>query len=134
MNAVVLDTSIASFMFKASPLLSPYKPHLENAVCFLSFQTVAEMRLGARVDRWGLKQRQALEMFLANFQIVAYSDILASDWASIMHEARQAGRRLESGDGWIAATALLLSAPLLTHDRDFDAQACPSIIVIRYTP
>ena len=51
----------------------------------------------------------------------------------MMHEARKAGRRLEAGDCWIAATALLLDAPLLTHDKDFDTKACPSLAVIRYT-
>jgi predicted nucleic acid-binding protein len=48
-----------------------------------------------------------------------------------MHDARKRGSRLETGDGWIAATAKFLNAPLVTHDQDFSARACPSITVYR---
>ena len=133
MNAVVLDTSVASFVFKTSPLIASYRPHLQNVASFLSFHTVAEMRLGAMRDNWGNNRRQILENYFAALQVVGYTDELCHCWVRMMHEARKAGRRLESGDGWIAATALLLDAPLLTHDKDFDAEACPSITVIRYT-
>ncbi len=36
-----------------------------------------------------------------------------------MTTARRKGRRMEAGDAWIAATAVLYAAPLLTHDADF---------------
>jgi predicted nucleic acid-binding protein len=34
-----------------------------------------------------------------------------------MVSARQAGRRVETADAWVAATALLYDAPLLTHNK-----------------
>jgi predicted nucleic acid-binding protein len=34
-----------------------------------------------------------------------------------MVAARRNGRRIETADAWIAATALLLDAPLLTHNK-----------------
>jgi predicted nucleic acid-binding protein len=70
--------------------------------------------------------------FLSSFIVVGYTDELATLWATTMHEARRAGRRLEAGDAWIAATARLLNAPLLTHDKDFSPAACPSITVHCY--
>ena len=70
-----------------------------------------------------------MEDFLSSCKTMKYTDELAEKWAIIMKEARQAGRRLESGDAWIAATALLLGIPFLTHDKDFDKNACPSIVV-----
>lgn len=132
MKVCVVDTTVASLMLNDRPQLSPYQPHLLGASVYISFQTVAEMRFGALNKRWGIRRKQQLETFLAPFTIIGYTDALADCWAIIMQEARQAGRRLETGDGWIAATALLLNAPLLTHDKDFDAQACPSIAVICY--
>ena len=33
-----------------------------------------------------------------------------------MVAARRAGRRLETADAWIAATAVLYDAPLITHN------------------
>jgi predicted nucleic acid-binding protein len=131
-NIVVLDTSIASFAFKASPLITAYRPHLEGVSYVVSFQTVAEMRFGARIDRWGVRRKRALELFLANLQVIEYSDKLADCWVEVMVQARRVGRRLEAGDAWVAATAMLLNAPLLTHDKDFDKEACPFITIVRY--
>jgi tRNA(fMet)-specific endonuclease VapC len=34
-----------------------------------------------------------------------------------MVAARRNGRRIETADAWIAATALLYNAPLLTHNK-----------------
>ena len=47
LNAVVLDTTIASMMLNQNPLLALYYVHLLNASWFIRFQTVAEMRFGA---------------------------------------------------------------------------------------
>jgi predicted nucleic acid-binding protein len=122
----------ASFAFRSGPLLAPYRPHLRGVDYVVSFQTVAEMRFGALVGRWSAQRRAVLEQFIAGLPIVGYSDSLATHWAELMSISRRAGRRMECGDAWIAATALLLAAPLLTHDRDFDSTACPSVNVIRY--
>lgn len=131
-GAAVLDTSVVSLIFNRNPLLALYLLHLQNAVWLVSFQTVAEMRFGARKANWGAGRQQDLERFLQRFQIVPYSDALATHWAEVMLEAQRAGLRLEAGDAWIAATARLLNAPLLTHDKDFSPQSCPSVTVYRY--
>lgn len=132
MNEAVADTSITSRIFKKRPEIALYQPHLDNAVISISFQTVAEMRYGAVRDDWGSRRRQELEQFLASFTVVEYTSALADKWAIIMDEARRAGRRLEAGDAWIAATALLLDVPLLAHDTDLDSESCPSLIVYNY--
>ena len=132
MTFVVLDTSVASMIVDERLSAAPYLPHMQSALSVLPFQTVAEMRLGASLAQWGEARMARLEQFFADALIQEQDDASIHCWVRIMREARQAGRRLESGDGWIAATALLLNAPLLTHDKDFDAQACPSITVICY--
>jgi predicted nucleic acid-binding protein len=133
-KSVVLDTSIVSFAFKDSALFDLYRAGLSGSVRFISFQTVAEMRLGALLSRWGVPRTQKLEDFLASLQVVGYSDELCHRWAKVMHDARRAGRRLEAGDAWIAATALLLDVPLLTHVRDFADRAVTSVKVVCHAP
>src|SRR5205823_3345152 len=124
------DTSIVSFAFKNDSRFDLYVPDIDGRERFISFQTVAEVRLGSLLSRWGPARIRRLEEFLATLEVVGYTDALASAWAQVMHEARQAGRRLEAGDGWIAATALLLDVPLVTHDRDFADKAVSSLIVL----
>ena len=132
MNLSVLDTSVVSLIEKKSPLLVHYEPHYRGTRIQICFQTVAELRLWALRGNWGQKRRDKLEDLIATFDVVRSTDELTDHWATIMDEARKAGRRLEAGDAWIAATALLLDTPLLTHDKDFDIQSCPSITVYRY--
>ncbi len=120
-------------MLDARPQLAPYQPHLLQAeTVYASFQTIAEMRLGALNGKWGGRRQRQLEGFFTTLVIVSYTDKLGHLWAETMHQARTVGRRLEAGDAWIAATALLLNVPLLTHDKDFDSAACPSITIYRY--
>ena len=130
LNPGVLDTTVASLLLNRNPLLSLYQPYLEDASLCISFQTVAEMRLGALLAKWGESRKQDLELFLSAFNLIVYSDELCDCWAIVMNEARQVGRRREAGDAWIAATAKLLDAPLITHDRDFSLAACPSITIV----
>lgn len=130
----MLDTSVASLMFGRSPLLAPYTVHLAQAEPVISFQTVAEMRFGAAKASWGQPRRQQLESFLSQLTLIPYSDDLGNQWAAVMADAARAGRRLEAGDAWVAATARMLQAPLLTHDRDFDPMSCNGITVHRHIP
>lgn len=50
-------------------------------------------------------------------------------WAEIMVAARKKGRRLETADAWIAATASIYGAPLLTHNAG-DYVGVPELKVI----
>jgi tRNA(fMet)-specific endonuclease VapC len=58
-----------------------------------------------------------LRLFLSRFVIVPSSHDLVLKWAEAMVAARRIGRRIETADAWIAATALLYNAPLLTHNK-----------------
>jgi tRNA(fMet)-specific endonuclease VapC len=131
LTACVVDTNVASFMLDDRPELERYLGEFEpETVIYLSFQTLAELRLGALNRRWSATRQHTLQAFVDTLEVVQCTDELCHRWAQVMHEARQAGRRLEAGDGWVAATALLLDVPLLTHDRDFAESAVPSITVI----
>jgi predicted nucleic acid-binding protein len=130
LNPRVLDTTVVSQLLDESPLVALYQPYLENATLCISFQTIAELRFGALKARWGQARRQRLDQFLTGFYLIVYTDELARHWAHVMYDARRVGRRLEAADAWIAATARHLNAPLLTHDRDFSPEACPSITIL----
>ena len=71
--------------------------------------------MGASVEL-ARKRIDWLRIFLARFVIVPSSHDLVLKWAEVMVAGRRAGRRLETADAWIAATAVLYYAPLLTHN------------------
>jgi predicted nucleic acid-binding protein len=50
-----------------------------------------------------------------------------------MSAAQAAGRRIDCGDAWIAATALLYEVPLLTHNRR-DYLGVPRLLLISHAP
>ena len=78
--------------------------------------TLAEMRQGALDANWGQRKRDVLETYLADFAVLHSDSLLCSTWAAIRNESTRKGRQMSSADAWIAATALVLAAPLLTNN------------------
>ena len=66
---------------------------------------------------------------LARFAIVPSSRGLVLKWAEVMVAARRVGRRLETADAWIASTAIMYDAPLITHNGS-DYSGVPGLKVI----
>jgi tRNA(fMet)-specific endonuclease VapC len=134
-SVVLLDTSVASLLHprkKAAVLRRRYEPHLRGQTLALSFQSVAELWDWAEANDWGTKARNGLDSFIRRFLVIPYDFELAKAWARVMQAARQEGRRLESGDGWIAATAVHRGIALLTHDRDLINRKIDGLRVISY--
>jgi predicted nucleic acid-binding protein len=57
-----------------------------------------------------------LEAYLADFKVLHSDNLLCSTWAAVRNESTRRGRALSSADAWIAATAMVLSAPLVTNN------------------
>jgi tRNA(fMet)-specific endonuclease VapC len=115
---LVVDTDVASFVFKWHPTLAPqYLKLLRGCRLVMSFMTVAEMRQGAMDANWGARQRQLLDDYLGEFFILHSNDSVCSRWASIRNESRAKGRVMGAADAWIAAAALDLNASLVTHNH-----------------
>ena len=131
MNPVVVDTDVVSFLFKNHPIGKRYDPELAGRIPLISFMTVAELERWAIQRRWNAQRVQWLYLYLQRFTVVPSSPDLCRQWAEAMVAAQAAGRRIESADGWIAATALLYDAPLITHNRS-DYLGVPSLIVISH--
>jgi predicted nucleic acid-binding protein len=96
----------------------------------LSFQSVAELLAWGVQNRWTKKELGRLERFLGRFVVVPFDLDLAHVWAQVTTHCRTRGRRLESGDAWIIATAIQRRLPLATHDADYLGLALPNLKVI----
>ena len=117
MARLVVDTDVASFVFKWHPDYAPrYVAILRGFELLISFMTVAEMRQGALNANWGPRKRGVLESYLADFSVLHSDSSLCTMWAAVRNESERKGRRMGSADAWIAATALVLSAPLVTNN------------------
>ena len=135
MSIVLLDTSVASLLHpkkKKDALRAKYEPYMRGQTLALCFQTIAELWDWAEANKWGEKSRQGLEAFIRRFLVIPYDYELAKVWARVMEAARSKGRRFESGDCWIVATAVHREIPLLAHDRDFVARSILGLKVVSY--
>jgi predicted nucleic acid-binding protein len=82
---------------------------------------VGEIYSLARQFHWGPKKIAAVTALLDNLvvQDINAPEILAA-YGEIDHASRECGRAMGKNDVWIAATAKVTGATLLTTDRDFD--------------
>ena len=117
MRPIVLDTDVLSFIFKRDTRAEFFLPHTEGRPALISFMTEAELERWALQAGWGDARVARLRHFLKRFLVVPSSEMLGREWAAVMVEARSAGRRIETADAWIAATALLYDAPLATNNQ-----------------
>jgi predicted nucleic acid-binding protein len=114
---LVIDTDVASFIFKWHVDFAPrYVSMIRGAELVVSSMTLAEMRQGALDANWGQRKLDVLESYLGDFSVLHSDSILCSAWAEVRNESARKGRRMSSADAWIAATALVLSAPLVTNN------------------
>jgi predicted nucleic acid-binding protein len=121
MNAVLVDTDVVSYLFKRDTRGALYEPHLKGRSQFISFMTLAELEWWAQVRHWGQRRRTDLENYLHRYTVIDSDRSLCQHWATVRHQAQQAGREIAPADAWIAATAILYQIPLITHNRsDFD--------------
>jgi len=59
-----------------------------------------------------------LDSRLQNYIIEHSSDRLSLRWAEAMESGRRHGRPISAADAWIAATALHIDVPLITHNKN----------------
>jgi predicted nucleic acid-binding protein len=116
MTPVVVDTDVVSFLFKNDSRAQFYLPLLRDRNLLVSFMTEAELEQWILMAKWGPGRVQRFQEFMTGFASVPSSRDLILWWADVMVRARANGRRIDTADGWIAATALLYGAALVTHN------------------
>jgi tRNA(fMet)-specific endonuclease VapC len=114
----VIDTDVWSYLYKGRDEAKLYQAHILGNTLVISFQTQAELLRWAIAADWGERRRQDLESRLEEYAVEHSSGILALRWAEAMDSARRNGRPISSADAWIAATAVHLGVPLITHNKN----------------
>mgnify|MGYP000547991149 CR=1 FL=1 len=115
-DVVCADTNALSYVFNEHSLASFYQPLIATNITAISFQTVLELRYGAYQAAWGERRLDMLERFIASFIIIHSEDSICTRCAHVLRLSKKQGQNIELGDAWIAATALELELPLVTHD------------------
>jgi tRNA(fMet)-specific endonuclease VapC len=116
MNAVVVDTDVVSLVFKQDTRAQTYLSALAAPDLLVSFMTEAELERWIIQSKWGAERVSRFRSYMKRFVSVPSSRDLIVNWAEVMVAAQSIGRRIEVADAWIAATALLYAAPLVTNN------------------
>jgi predicted nucleic acid-binding protein len=120
-STVLVDTNVISFLFKKDSRGNLYKPHLKSKLGAVAAQTYAELEVLPLQNNWSLKRHNELRNYLSEkFTFIEISKDISLKWAQIRVEMRRLGKPIDTADAWIAATALVFSVPLVTHNyKDF---------------
>ncbi len=119
---VIVDTMVISWLFdeRPNPLADDYRVLIGEVPVLLASQTVMELRHGAPRAGWGELRRRRLERRVAELRQACRR--IGHPLSSKMHD----------GDRWIAAAAIRLGLPLVTHDTVF--KAAPQLALLTATP
>jgi toxin FitB len=121
MTRVVLDTDVASTLFKKGRDAPRMPDHVRHATWYVTFVTAGELWRWAasRSARRGL--RTDVDQWLRGEVTVLESDATTSrNWGRISAEAGHRGRPRPHNDTWIAACCLTHQLPLATGNvKDF---------------
>lgn len=125
MRRAILDTSVFIATEQDRPL-----GELPDEVA-VSVVTLAELELGVLVaDEARVRARRLATLNKAReLRALAVDQAVASEFAALVAELRQAGRRLKVQDAWIAATALRHRAAVASQEDDFDD--LPGLVVVK---
>ena len=121
----LLDTNVLVALMRAKELGQhideTYKPRQARFKPIISVVSVGEMLSLARQFSWGAKKTAEIGKLVENLVVedINTPEILAA-YGEIDHASRENGRTMGKNDVWIAATAKVTGATLLTTDKDFD--------------
>jgi len=96
----------------------------------VSVMTIGELRAGvlAAVDLETRDRRLSTLTAALTLEPVPVDERVADAWARLRVTLRDLGLRMPINDSWIAATAIALGVPVVTHDDDY--VAVPGLAVV----
>jgi tRNA(fMet)-specific endonuclease VapC len=99
------------------------EPIIVGRPAVISFQTVADWRLGALLRNWGEARLRKLDVRIAAAETVHTGPDLVATYARLRVDCERIGhalaQRQHDADRWVAATALRLGIPLVSNDGIF---------------
>lgn len=130
----LLDTNIILTYIRQSKYTKlidrVYNPLGKENTSIISVVSVGEIKSLAIQNKWGDRKLAQLEVLLNQFAIAdinveaiveKYAEIDAFSQGKLPHKPSTfTARNMGKNDLWIAATAFVLNAQLLTTDKDFD--------------
>jgi Predicted nucleic acid-binding protein, contains PIN domain len=128
-----------AIMAEVERMHDPFGSDNESWLCVVS---KGELRFIAIQNQWGVPRRKRLEDLLNDFYpadifseevLDAYAEIDAFSQGKLLGKPLGVtARNMGKNDLWIAATALVLNAKLLTTDADFEHLNGIYVEVVRY--
>jgi predicted nucleic acid-binding protein len=85
-----------------------YRDEIDGLRAVISFQTREEVLFGAIRAGWGPQRMNALQQHLQGYELVTSSLEMVEISARLRYERERVGRKLNTADAWIAATAIML--------------------------
>jgi|SRR5215471_19327979 len=126
---VVVDTDVVSFLFKSHALAPAYQAILAGRSLAVSLISLAEIEYGMEVKNWGSGRRDLMHRFLRLFTPLLPDTETGAIWARIKSDCEKKGRPIMFADAWIAAAAVQLNMPLVTHNAG-DYHAVDGLMVV----
>lgn len=128
----LLDTNILVHHVRASAVWirvrDEYQPLTATQQPSISVVTVGELRSLAMQWNWGASKLDRMEFALDYFKVQdILDDATLRMYATLDSFCEGIGQPMGKNDVWIAATAAVTGATLLTTDRDFD-RLCPQFL------
>jgi predicted nucleic acid-binding protein len=115
---LVADTNVISYMFERSPLGVAYRDLIDGRRVGFTGHTLAELRAGTVMNKWGERRLNAYIQWLEQFNHVPCTRGMAEICGAIRGLRSNIGEPIDWADAWAAACALWLDVPLVTHDKD----------------
>jgi predicted nucleic acid-binding protein len=109
------------------PLAEPYEHLLRGHPLFISFMTVGELYEGAYRGNWDDKRFRRMLRNLGRYTVIESSPEICRRWGEI--RALRKRQPIAPDNAWVAATALVLDCPLVTHNPA-DFKSIPGLRVI----
>ncbi|MEO7962928.1 MAG: type II toxin-antitoxin system VapC family toxin [Gemmatimonadaceae bacterium] len=121
---IVLDTYVLVKILQGKALGTAinerYQLQQRPTTPLISVVTVGELRAFSRSAQWGADKKSRLDALLAEFvQVDISSPDVINAYADLSTFLKSRGRAVGDNDRWIAATARVLQATVLTNDGDF---------------
>ena len=126
MTRAIADTSLLIAREAGRDLAGPVPDELA-----VSIVSIGELRAGVLIASGTAVRavRMATLRAAERLEPLPVDDAVATAWAVLRSDLREAGRRMPVNDSWIAATALALGVAVATQDDDFDD--VPGLRVVR---